>query len=54
LPTVIALAPAGPLIGYVLVDDLVQLYRDELTAPRGALTPQTMTAISAALRIALP
>lgn len=54
LPTVVALEPADPLVGAVLVDDLVQLYQDELTTPLGALTPRTMTAVSAALRIALP
>ena len=54
LPTVVPLASADPLTGYVLVDDLVQLYHDELTKAAGAVSGPTMTAVSAALRIALP
>ncbi|MGH3417189.1 MAG: type II toxin-antitoxin system PemK/MazF family toxin [Actinocrinis sp.] len=54
VPTVVSLAPADPLVGHVVVDDLVQLYRDELTTPLGALSPETMHRISRALRLALP
>lgn len=54
LPTVVSLTAADPLNGYVLVDDIVQLYHDELTEPLGSLSPPTMQEISAALRIALP
>ena len=54
LPTVVPLASADPLTGYVLADDLVQLYHDELTKAAGAVSGPTMTAVSAALRIALP
>ena len=54
VPTVVPLASADPLTGYVLADDLVQLYHDELTKAAGALSGPTMTAVSAALRIALP
>jgi mRNA interferase MazF len=54
LPTLVALTSADPMVGHVVVDDLVQLYRDELTAPLGALAPATMTLISQALTIALP
>lgn len=54
VPTVVALAPSDPLVGHVVVDDLVQLYRDELGAPVGAVTPRTMEQVSTALRIALP
>jgi len=53
-PTVVALSSADPLVGYVVVDDLVQLYRDELTVAVGALSATTMRAVSDALRIALP
>ena len=53
IPTVVPLAPADPLTGSVLCDDLVQLYRNELTAPLGALSPRTITAVSAGLRVAL-
>lgn len=54
VPTVIPLAPADPLVGFVLVDDIVQLYHDELTEAVGTLSPHTMQQISDALRIALP
>jgi mRNA interferase MazF len=52
-PTVIALSHADPLTGFVLCDDLVQLYRDELTAPLGTLAPATLSAVSDGLRVAL-
>jgi len=57
LPTVVALSTDDPLIGNVLCDDLIQLYRDDdlAHAPTlGALTPATMRAVSVALRIVLP
>ena len=54
IPTVVPLDNSDPLVGYVLVDDLVQLYRDEMHMSVGALTPSTMRAVSTALRIALP
>jgi mRNA-degrading endonuclease toxin of MazEF toxin-antitoxin module len=52
LPTVVRLEAADPLTGYVLADDLVQLY--QLTKSVGAVSGPTMAAVSAALRIALP
>jgi mRNA interferase MazF len=54
VPTVVALSAADPLVGYIVVDDLVQLYRDELPEAHGAISPSTMRAVSDALRIALP
>jgi mRNA interferase MazF len=48
------LSSADPLVGFVVVDDLIQLYRDELTVVLGALTATTMSAVSAAIRIAMP
>lgn len=54
LPTVVALSPTDPLVGYIVVDDLVQLYRDELAVAMGALSSTTIRAVSDALRIALP
>lgn len=53
IPTVVPLAAAEPLRGFVLCDDLVQLYRDELRTPLGAVSPGTMRAVSDGLRIAL-
>lgn len=54
LPTVVSLTAADPLTGFVLVDDVVQLYHDELTELLGAISAPTMQEISRALRIALP
>ncbi|WP_074342479.1 type II toxin-antitoxin system PemK/MazF family toxin [Mycobacteroides abscessus] len=54
LPTVVALTAADPLVGFVLVDDIVQLFHDELTETLGSLSHPTMQEISKALRIALP
>lgn len=54
VPTVVPLTAADPLVGFVLVDDIVQLYHDELTESLGTLSPPTMQEISKALRVALP
>ena len=54
VPTVVPLSAADPLVGFVLVDDIVQLYHDELIEPLGSLSPPTMQEVSRALRIALP
>jgi mRNA interferase MazF len=54
LPTVVPLSGTDPLTGYVMVDDLMQLDSNELSTHLGALTPATMSAVSRALRIALP
>ncbi|SOJ57628.1 Endoribonuclease MazF4 [Mycobacterium simulans] len=54
IPTVVALTAADPLVGFALVDDIVQLYHEELTESLGALSAPTMQEISKALRIALP
>jgi mRNA interferase MazF len=53
MPTLIPLTATDPLVGFVLCDDVVQLYQDELTKPAGVLSPRTMTAVSEGLRIAL-
>ena len=54
IETVIALDKSDPLTGFVLVDDLAQFFHDETTDMAGAVAPQTMSKVSAALRIALP
>lgn len=54
LPTVVPLSHVDPLVGYVLVDDLIQLYRDELTLLLGTVSAATMRAVSQAIRIAVP
>lgn len=53
LPTWIALAPADPIVGWIVCDDLQQLARDELTERLGALTPATMARVNTGLRVAL-
>lgn len=52
MPTVIPLTQADPLVGFVLCDDIVQLYRDEIAKPAGALSPRTMAGVSDGLRVA--
>jgi mRNA interferase MazF len=54
VPTVVPLTSSDPLVGFVLVDDIMQLYHDELTDSLGTLSPPTMQEISKAIRIALP
>jgi mRNA interferase MazF len=54
LPTIVELSNDDPLVGFVLCDDLVPLYRDELNRVAGALSVNTMMRVSNALRIALP
>ncbi len=53
LPTIVALGREDPLIGFVVADDLVQIYHDELLEQNGALAPATMLAVNEALRVAL-
>jgi mRNA interferase MazF len=53
IPTVVPLSAADPLAGFVLCDDIVQLYHDELAMPAGVLSLPTITAVSEGLRIAL-
>lgn len=54
VPTVVPLSAADPLVGFVLADDIVQLFHDELSASSGALSSATMAALSRALRVAIP
>jgi mRNA interferase MazF len=57
MPTVIPLSHGDPLVGNVLCDDLVQLYRDEdleRASLVGVVPPATMRAVSLALRVVLP
>ncbi len=53
LPTQVSLGSADPLVGIANTDDLVQLYRDELADPLGALSPATMLAVNEALKVVL-
>lgn len=53
LPTWVPLGKDDPLVGYVNTDDLQQLHRDELHDLLGSLSPVTLRAVNAALRIVL-
>jgi mRNA interferase MazF len=54
LASIIKLGPAdGPLVGSVLCDDVLPLFRDELRENLGALSPGTMMKVAAGLRAAL-
>jgi mRNA interferase MazF len=53
IPTIVPLAPADPLVGRVLCDDLVQLWRDEIRRDGEALSRQTLVRVDAGLRAAL-
>jgi mRNA interferase MazF len=43
----------GPWSGSALADDIVEVYRDEITCELGALPPATMRRVNDALRAAL-
>ncbi|MGH7866772.1 MAG: type II toxin-antitoxin system PemK/MazF family toxin, partial [Candidatus Dormibacteraceae bacterium] len=43
----------GPWVGSALADDVVEIYRDEVTRELGAFPPSTMRRIDDALRAAL-
>jgi mRNA interferase MazF len=53
IASIVELSSADPLVGRVLCDDLVVLYRDELKRDVGALSLATMNQVAAALRFAL-
>ncbi|WP_282202480.1 type II toxin-antitoxin system PemK/MazF family toxin [Kitasatospora fiedleri] len=54
LPSIVKLGSAdGALVGSVLCDDIVALYRDELREALGALSNTTMMKVAAGLRAAL-
>lgn len=52
-PTVVALGRQDPVAGFAVVDELVQLFRDDLDEAVGRLSPSTIGAIDDALRVAL-
>jgi len=53
IPSVVDLSKEDPLVGRVLCDDLVKLYRDELKRDVGALSAQTMARVRRGLCQAL-
>lgn len=52
LETVVPLAASDPLVGFVLCDDVVPFFREELTRSLGALSPDTMRRVNVGLRVA--
>ncbi len=54
LDSIVALSPTdGPWTGSALADDIVEIYRDEITRELGALPPATIRRVNDALRAAL-
>lgn len=53
IASIVVLTQSDPLVGRVLCDDIVALYRDELKRDVGALSPVTMRQVAAALKFAL-
>jgi mRNA interferase MazF len=54
LDSIITLGAAdGPRTGSALADDVVEIYRDEVSRELGALPPSTMRRVDDALRVAL-
>jgi len=53
MPTVVALGRDDPVEGFVMCDDLLPIYRDEIIESAGALAAATMKAVNDALRAAL-
>jgi mRNA interferase MazF len=55
IPTAVKLGSQDPLVGFVLADDIVEVFDDELAAGNylGALSPKTLTALNTALMVAL-
>lgn len=51
--SIVVLSPIDPLVGRVLCDDIVAVYRDELRRDVGALCGATMSQVAVGLRFAL-
>ncbi|WP_081982488.1 type II toxin-antitoxin system PemK/MazF family toxin [Streptacidiphilus albus] len=56
-PEMTSIVPLGsadsPLVGCVLCDDIVELWRDEIKGTLGALSKETMVKVATGLRAAL-
>jgi mRNA interferase MazF len=54
MTSIVALSTAdAPLVGYVLCDDIVELFRNEIKDQFGVLSAGTMVKVAAGLRAAL-
>jgi mRNA interferase MazF len=54
ITSIVPLGSADPLVGRILCDDIVAIYRDELKCDVGALSVPTMNDVAVALKNALP
>lgn len=53
MPSIVVLGPGEPVVGRVLCDDVVPLFKDEIGADLGALSRNAMTQVAQALAHAL-
>lgn len=53
MPTVVALNRDDSLVGFAVCDDLGPLFRDEIVADAGAVSPRTIVAVNDALKAAV-
>jgi len=53
-PTRVTTSAADPLSGFISADHIVTIYRDEVDEKIGTLAPDTASALSRALRVAMP
>ena len=53
LASIVELGSDDPLVGRVLCDDITVMYSDDPYRPAGALSPRTMQAVDAAVKVAL-
>lgn len=44
--------PSDPVYGWLVADNIEELWDDELTRPVGVISPNTMSALNAALKVA--
>lgn len=53
IPSVVQLPPTKSLTGWVVCDDIIEIFKDEIVAVITALPPNTMRAIGLGLAAAL-
>ena len=53
IPSIVPIQDRGAVVGKVLCDDLVPIFKTRLKRLQGALPPHVMTAVDAGLRSAL-
>ncbi len=51
--SIVVLENGEPLVGRVLCDDIVEVYKDEIREPLGALSPRAIVEVNKALKFAL-